>query len=100
MTYIKSQYSFIFFIYLFFFIYLVSNVLLPQICLSFRLPVYQSNFMDDSGHMGNTGQLLNSRALDGCAVSINLDYDSCLSLSVLIKVITKFLIQHSVIASN
>ena len=36
----------------------------------------------------------------GCAVSNNLIYDSSLSLSVSVKVIPKFLIQPSVIASN
>ena len=36
----------------------------------------------------------------GLAVSNNLNYDSSLSLSVSVKVIPKFLIQPSVIASN
>ena len=35
-----------------------------------------------------------------CAVTNNLNYDSSLSLSVSVKVIPKFLIQPSVIASN
>ena len=38
--------------------------------------------------------------LFGCAVTNNLNYDSSLSLSVSVKVIPKFLIQPSVIASN
>ena len=45
------------------------NVLLPPTCLSFCLPVspvclsVSQTSMDDSGHRGNTGQLLNSRVL-------------------------------------
>ena len=47
----------------------VSNVLLPPACLSFGLPVspaclsVSQTSMDDSGHKGNTEQLLNSRVL-------------------------------------
>ena len=37
-------------------------MLLRPTCLSFGLPVNQTS-MDDSGHMGNTEQLLNSRVL-------------------------------------
>ena len=36
----------------------------------------------------------------GCAVGNNLSYDSSLSLSVSVKVIPKYLIQPSAIASN
>ena len=54
---------------------LVCLSLLPA-CLS----VSQTS-MDDSGHKGNTGQLLNS----GWTVSNNLIYDSSLSLSVSVK---------------
>ena len=64
-------------------------------CLLVCLSVSQTS-MDDSGHKGNAGQLKNS----GCAVSNNLNYDSSFSLSVSVKVIPKFLIQPSVIASN
>ena len=51
------------------FIYIVSDVLLPPTCLSFGLPVspvclsVSQTSVDDSGHKGNTGQLLNSRVL-------------------------------------
>ena len=44
-------------------------MLLPPTCLSFGLPVspvclsVSQTSMDDSGHKGNTGQLLNSRVL-------------------------------------
>ena len=44
-------------------------MLLPLTCLSFGLPVsavcmsVSQTSMDDSGHKGNTGQLLNSRVL-------------------------------------
>ena len=44
-------------------------MLLPPTCLSFCLPVYPAYLsvtqtsMGDSGHKGNTGQLLNSRVL-------------------------------------
>ena len=41
-------------------------MLLPPTCLSFGLSVCLSvsqTSMDDSGHKGNTGQLLNSRVL-------------------------------------
>ena len=47
----------------------VSNVLLPPTCLSFCLPVspaylsVSQTSVDDSGHKGNTGQLLSSRVL-------------------------------------
>ena len=54
-------------------------------CLS-CLPVSQTS-VDDSGHKGNTGQLLNSRVLHGCAVINNPIYDSSLSLSVSVKVL-------------
>ena len=64
-------------------------------CLLVCLSVSQTS-MDDSGHKGNTGQFKSS----GCAVSNNLIYDSSLSLSVSVKVIPKFLIQPSVIASK
>ena len=79
-------------------------MLLPPTCLSFGLPVspvclsVSQTSMDDSRHKGSTGQLLNSRVR--CAVSNNLNFDSSLSLSVSVKVIPKFLIQPSVIASN
>ena len=77
-------------------------MLLPPTCLSFGLPVspvylpVSQTSMDDPGHKENAGQLKNS----GCAVSNNLNYDSSFSLSVSVKVIPKFLIQPSVIASN
>ena len=44
-------------------------MLLPPTCLSFGLPVspvslsVSQTLMDDSGHKGNTGQVLNSRVL-------------------------------------
>ena len=44
-------------------------MLLPPTCLSFGLPVspvslsVSQTSMDDSGHKGNTGQVLNSRVL-------------------------------------
>ena len=44
-------------------------MLLPPTCLNFSLPVspdclsVSQTVMDDSGHKGNTGQLLNSRVL-------------------------------------
>ena len=44
-------------------------MLQPPTCLSFGLPVspawlpVSQTSMDDSGHKGNTGQLLNSRVL-------------------------------------
>ena len=64
-----------------------KNLLLT--CLPFGLPVstacllsVSQTSMDDSGHKGNTGQLLNSV----CAVSNDLIYDSSLSLSVSVKV--------------
>ena len=47
----------------------VSNVLLPSTCLSFDLPVspvclsVSQTWIDDPGHKGDTGQLLNSRVL-------------------------------------
>ena len=47
----------------------VSNVLLPPTCLSLNLPVspiclsVSQTSMDDSGHKGNTEQLLNPRVL-------------------------------------
>ena len=77
-------------------------LLLPT-CLSFGLPVslvclsVSQTSMDNSGHKGNTGQLLKG---SGCAVSNNLNYDSSLGLLVSVKVIPKFLIQTSVIASK
>ena len=46
-------------------------MLLPTTCLSFGSPVcpaclsVSQTSMDDSGHKGNTGQLLNSRVLSG-----------------------------------
>ena len=45
-------------------------MLLPPTCWSFGLPVspvclsVSQTSMDDSGHKGNTGKLLNSRVLD------------------------------------
>ena len=78
-------------------------MLLPT-CLSFCVPVspiclsVSQTLMDDSGHKGNTGTL--EFKSSGCAVSNNLNYDSSLSLSVSVKVIPKFLIQPSAIASN
>ena len=68
-----------------------------SVCLS-CLPVCQSS-MDDSGHKGNTGQLLNSRVLGVLSV-ITLTMTQSLSLSVSVRVIPKFLIQPSVNASN
>ena len=62
------------------------------VCLS----VSQTS-MDDSGHKGNTTIEFKSC---GCAASNNLNYDSSLSLSDSVKVIPKFLIQPSVIASK
>ena len=62
------------------------------VCLS----VSQTS-VDNSGHKGNTEQLLKG---SGCAVSNNLNYDSSLSLLVSVKVIPKYLIQTSVIASK
>ena len=44
--------------------YDVSDVLLLPTCFSFGLPVSPS--MDNSGHKGNTGQLLNSRVWVCC----------------------------------
>ena len=52
-----------------YYIWDVSNMLLPLTCLSFGLPVspvclsVSQTSMDDSGHKGNTVQLLNSRVL-------------------------------------
>ena len=63
------------------------------VCLS----VSQTS-IDDSGHKGNRATLKFKSS--GCAVSNNLNCDSSLSLSVSVKVIPKFLIQPSVIASN
>ena len=81
----------------------VSNVLLPptcfwSACLSY-LPVCQSNFngwFRSQGKYRATPEFKSS----GCAVSNNLNYDSSLSLSVSVKVIPKFLIQPSAIASD
>ena len=76
-------------------------MLLPPTCLSFGLPVspvclsVSQTSMDDSGQKGNTGFKSSGRA-----VSNNLSYDSSLSLSVSVKVIPKYLIQPSAIASN
>ena len=54
----------------------------PHACLS-----SSQTSVDDSGHKGNAGQLLNSRVLHGCAVINNLIYDSSFSLSVSVKVL-------------
>ena len=63
-------FRFIYIVYIsWYYIQDVSNVLLPPTCLSFGLPVspvclsVSQTSMDDSGHKGNTGQLLNSRVL-------------------------------------
>ena len=75
-------------------------MLLPPTCLSFGLPVspvclsVNQTSMDNSGHRGNEFKS------SGYAVSNNLNYNSGLSFSVSIKVIPKFLIQPSAIASN
>ena len=75
-------------------------MLLPPACLSFGLLVspaclsVNQTSMDDSGHKGSTGQLLNSRVL-GVLYVITLTM-----IQVSVKVLPKFLIQPSVIASN
>ena len=61
-------------------------------CLSFGLPVFPV-------YLSVYRATLEFKS-SGCAVSNNLIYDSSLSLSVSVKVIPKFLIQPSVIASN
>ena len=73
---------------------LVFGLSLSPVCLS----VGQIS-MDDSGHKGEIQATLEFSS-SGCAVSNYLNYDSSLSLSVLVKVIPKFLIQPSVTASN
>ena len=72
-------------------------MLLPPTCLSFGLSVspvclsVSQTSMDDSGHKGNTRQLLNSRVLGVplTLLSHNLIYDSSLRLLVRVKVIPK-----------
>ena len=72
---------------------------LPPTCLSFGLPVCQSNFDEGFRLQGKYRATLEFKS-SGCAVSNKLNYNSSLSLSVSVKVISKFLIQPSVIASN
>ena len=84
-------------------------MLLPLTCLSFGLPVspvclsVSQTSMEDSGHMGNTGHLLNSGVL-GVLQVITLFmtqvsvYQSQSKLSQ--NHLTHVLIQPSVIASN
>ena len=84
-------------------------MLLPPTCLSFGLPVspvclsVSQTSMDDSGHKGNTGQLLNSRVL-GVLLVVTLTMTQvsvCQSQSKLSQNhLTHVLIQPSVIASN
>ena len=84
-------------------------MLLPPTCLSFGLPVspvclsVSETSMDDSGHKGNAGQLLNSRVLDVLQV-ITLfmsQVSVCQSQSKLSQNhLTHVLIQPSVIAPN
>ena len=84
-------------------------MLLPPTCLSFCLPVspvYPSvsqTSMNDSGHKGNTWQLLNSRVL-GVLLVITLamtQVSVCQSQSKLSQNnLTNAVIQPSVIASN
>ena len=78
-------------------------MLLPPTSLSFGLPVSpaclsvsQTSMDDSQGKYRATLEFKSS----GCAVSNNLNYDSSLSLPVSVKVIPKFKIQPSVIASN
>ena len=84
-------------------------MLLAPTCLSFCLPVspvwlsVSQTSMDDSGHKGNKGQLLNSRVLGVLQViTLNMaqvsvcQFQSKLSQNHL----THVLIQPSVIASN
>ena len=69
-------------------------MLLPPPCFSFGLPLSplclsaSQTLMDDSGHKGNTGQLLEFKS-SGCAVSNNVICDSSLSLSISVQVIPK-----------
>ena len=67
---------------------LKTFVLLPSTCLSFGLPVCQSNFngrFRSKGKYRATLEFKNS----GCAASNNLTYDSSLSLPASVKVIPK-----------
>ena len=76
----------------------IVKIVFLSACLS-CLPVCQSNFngwFRSQGKYRATLEFKSSR----CAVSNNLNYDSSLSLSVSVKVIPKFLIQPSVIASK
>ena len=61
-------------------------------CLSFGLPVFPV-------YLSVYRATLEFKS-SGCAVSNNLNYDSSPSLSVSVKVIPKFLIHPSAIASN
>ena len=56
------------------------------VCLPLLSVCVSQTSMDDSGHKGNTTlEFISS----GCAVSNNLNYNSYLSLSVSVKVISK-----------
>ena len=74
-------------------------MLLPPTCLSFGLPVCQSNFNGWFRSQGKYRATLEFKSSE-CAVSNKLNYDSSLSLSLSAEVIPKFLTQPSVIASN
>ena len=62
-------FRFMYIVYIVDIIYKTFHVLLPPTCLSVGLPVspvclsVTQTSVDDSGHKGNTGQLLNSRVL-------------------------------------
>ena len=62
----------------------VSNVLLPATCLSFGLPVCQSNFNGWFRSQGKYRATLEFKS-SGCAVNNSLIYDSSLSLSVSVR---------------